>query len=242
MKNFLFSLCLTGACVAFFAQTVSAETGPDTVSVEFTVLGWSGEIKDLGYKTGGSLKPLQIPAYVRSPVFKYAGPATMDLYSMDAPSSDKPKVVGTVTFTPGAKRFTVLIGSNGGGGYVTGAAVDDTDKFPLGHARFCNLTPVKVLMRLNKKNITILEAGKMEIVAPREDQMILVTETAFDRNGTWVRANDDFVGVPPDMQTSVFFLSSTDAHFKSLDGVARAMQMVILRDKPVQTASEKNGG
>jgi len=230
MKPFLLTVCLAFLVLRVQAAAPEDQNDSTIVSVEFTLFGWAGEIQNLAYKQGGRLNRMNIPGYTRSQVYTYTGPARMALYPVrESTKADDPEV-GSVTFATGVKRFTVLIAPQGNG-YLAKAAADDEEHFPFGRARFFNLCPVRVLVRCNQKNGLVLQPGQMEIVSPRADN-ILVTETAFDRNGTWQRANDDFVAVPPDAQTSVFFLQSDDNHFKSIDGFSRSLQMVILREKP----------
>ena len=222
------------AGLAQFAQAQSSgeQASSPVVSVEFTVVGWAGEISNLAYPQGGHLQELKIPAYARSKVYKYTGPAQMGLYLVKAPGvKGETSKVATVAFTDGAKRVTVLIAGENGQ-YQVQAASDDEDHFPMGHARVMNLCPVRVLVRCNQADTLLLQSNQVSMISPRADHL-LVAETAFEKDGEWKRANDDFIPVPADAQTSVFFVLSVADHFKSSDGVTRALQMVILREKPV---------
>ncbi len=209
------------------APAANAEGAPQPmVSVKFTVIGWSGEPSTPAYKQEGKLRSLEMLPFVRSKPYDYNGPAEMELYSPDA----KDEKVGTVVFPVGPKRFTVLIGGQPGH-YQTRVIADDETTFPIGSARVLNLTSTRMLFRYNQAHAITIDAGKHAILRPRED-LQLVAETAFERNGKWRRSNDDFIYVPSDGQTSVFYFENDSSYFKSIDGGSREVQMLILLEKP----------
>ena len=237
MKKTTLIFALIG-CLVGRSLCAQAPENPTIVSTEFTIIGWAGEVPDLAYRQDGKLTKLSVPGFERSPVYKYTGPAKMEFF-MNKPlaakteKSDKPEVetaVATAQFEPGAKRHTVLLAGQEGH-YQARAVVDDESKFPVGHARLFNLCPVRVAVRCNQAKSIVLEPNQNEVVAPRAG-ILLVTETAYELNGKWNRANDDFVPVPADQQTSVFYLISSAKYFSTIDGASRQMQMVILREKP----------
>ena len=160
----------------------------------------------------------------------------MDLYSTEA--GGKPAKVGSVVFPVGPKRFTVLIGGQEGH-YVSRVIADDESDFPTGSARVFNLTPTRMLVRYNQSSTVVIPPGHHEILRPRADFQLL-SETAFERKGKWQRSNDDFIYVPPDGQTSVFYFENDSSYFKSIDGGSRDVQLVSLVEKPAkEEAKEK---
>lgn len=228
-------VCLFGLRLS--AQSSGAEP---LVSTEFTIFGWAGEVTDLAYHHQGKLKAVSVPGFERSPTYKYSGSAKMEFFlnQPDAENTEKKGIkaaVASVRFEPGAKRHTVLL-SGQHGQYQAWAVVDDESAFPLGRARLFNLCPMRVAVRCNRSQSIVLAPNHSELVAPR-DGLLLITETAYELNGAWKRANDDFVPVPPDQQTSVFYLLSNDAYFRTIDGATRQMQMVILRERPADRES-----
>lgn len=236
--RFLLCLLLSSlACGLSRAQTPAADEQP--VTVEFTLVGWAGEITNLAYRQDGGLVPVTVPAYLRSKVYKYAGPARMGFYLKDAPQDPKQgeTPVATVRFEPGVHRYTVLLAGQSGV-YLAQAVADDPDKFPIGQARLFNLCPTRMAIRCNQASTLVLAPKQYVLVKP-EPNHVLVTQAAYETDGGWRKASDDFVPIRPDEQTSIFFLLSEDQRFRSVDGVARAVQMVILRGKP--PASEKPG-
>jgi hypothetical protein len=237
MKALFLTLGLaTGLMQAAQAQSEPEQTGP-SVSTEFTIVGASDAITDLSYRQGGRFQKLTIPAFSRSKIYKYSGPAHMVFYA-NAPSGEKQtseaKTKETpataVTFEEGVPHYTVVI-TGQSGSYQAQAIPDDETKFPVGHARLYNLCPVSVAIRCNQGETIALAPNQNTIVSPRPDNL-LITETAYSQNGTWKRANDDLVPVPTDSQISIFFLQSDSNHFKSVDGITRSLQMVILQEKP----------
>ena len=233
MKTPLFFLTLLACLIGrpLHAQAPAEEPEP-LVSTEFTIIGWAGEVPDLTYREGGKLTKVTVPGFERSPIYKYTGPAKIEFF-LTKPDGVKPEkpdpAVASARFEPGAKRHTVLL-SGQNGVYQARAVVDDESKFPIGHARLFNLCPVRVAVRCNKTQFIVLQPNQSEIVASPAG--LLVTESAYELNGAWKRANDDFVPVPADQQTSVFYLVSDAKYFSTIDGASRQMQMVILREKP----------
>lgn len=228
--------CLTGNPLS--AQNPAEEV---VVSTEFTIIGWAGEVLDLAYRKDGRLVKVAVPGFERSSVYKYTGPAKLEFF-LKKPEADKSKkpgpdvAVASVLLEQGVKRYTVLL-AGGNGSYQARAVVDDEGKFPLGHARLFNLCPMRVAVRCNQAKSIVLEPNQSEVVGPR-DGVVLVTETAYEVNGKWNRANDDFVPVPADQQTSVFYLMSSAKYFGTVDGFSRQMQMFILREKPSDRAKK----
>ena len=234
------------AWVAISGSRVQAEPKPeprDLITTAFTVI-CCGRMDPPAYLQGGHLQSLQLSPFKRSPVYTYTGPAELTLYPPPLPGEKKdavPPNVGTIRFTPGVKRHTVLLfGSEKG--YESRVIVDDQEKFPVGTVRLYNLCPIPVAVRCNQSATIQLAPNQSEIVKPRADQVV-ITESAYQLNGEWIRADDDFIPARPTDQTSVFFLISGDKYFVSTDGVSRQMQMVVLREKPesapTATASAK---
>ncbi|MBW8781422.1 MAG: hypothetical protein JF599_06000 [Verrucomicrobia bacterium] len=237
MKALFLSIGLVTCLIqAAKAQSESETTSP-SVSTEFTIIGASEAIPDLSYRQGGHFQKLTIPAFARSKIYKYSGPAHMGFYS-NTPSSEKQtsdaktkeSLATSVTFEAGVQHYTVII-TGQSGSYQAQAIPDDETSFPVGHARLSNLCPVSVAIRCNQGSTITLAPNQSTIVSPRPDNL-LITETAYSQNGTWKRANDDLVPVPTDSQISIFFLQSDSNHFKSVDGISRSLQMVILQEKP----------
>jgi hypothetical protein len=232
----LFALLALASSLPARGATPDDTTPQQTVSVKFTVVGWSGDTPALAYKQGGTPKHLDIVPFARSKAYEYTGPAGMDLYTTEA--GDKPTKVGSVLFPVGPKRFTVLIGGQPGH-YVSRVIEDDESVFPTGSARVFNLTPTRMIVRYNQASTVVIPPGQHEILRPRADFQ-LVSETAFERRGKWQRSNDDFIYVPPDAQTSVFYFENDSSYFKSIDGGSRDVQLVSLVEKPAkEEAKEK---
>ena len=214
---------------ALSLRSVSAEdtATPSRVSVQFTVVGWNGETLNLAYEQAGKPVVMEVPPFARSKVFTYVGPAKMDLYA--SYGETPPAKVGSVLFPSGSSRFTVLIGGSGGH-YLTRVIMDDYAVFPLGTARVLNLTSSRMLLRYNQAKTVIIASGEDEILRPRADFQF-VAETAFEQGGKWRRSNDDFIHVPADGRTSVFYFESDSSYFKSIDGGSRAVQLLILQEE-----------
>lgn len=230
-----FGLFVLAGCLAVSRAGAQGETPQPVVTVTFTVVGWSGEPAALFYQQAGRHVPFEAPPFTRSKSYRYTGPAQMDIYaSGEAAGKPAPAVkAGTVVFPVGPKRFTVLLGGQNGH-YMSRVIADDEEGFPVGTARVFNLTSTRMLIRYNQKNAAVILAEKNEILRPRPDFQ-LVAETAFERNGQWKRSNDDFIYTPPDSQTSVFYFESDSSYFKSIDGGARDIQLVVLREKPIDS-------
>jgi len=219
------------------AELSGASASGPSATVEFTIIGWAGEVSGLSYRQNGNLHSLQVPAYARSPVYKYSGPAQMGFYVKN-PAAGKPGTssepkempVATVTLDPGVKRYTVLI-AGGDNRYQAQAIADDEDKFPVGRARILNLCPFRLAIRCNQTSTVTLDSRQSAIVSPGADH-VLAAETVYELGGEWKRANSDFIPAPPDRQTSIFLLHSEAKHFRSVDGIGSVLQMFILREKP----------
>ena len=240
MKKNIRIFALIG-CLIGRSLCAQAPEDPSIISTEFTIIGWAGEVPDLAYRQGGKLTKLSVPGFERSPVYKYTGPAKLEFF-INKPAIEKTAAdaaVAMVQLEPGSKRHTVLLAGQDGH-YQARAIVDDESKFPVGHARLFNLCPVRVAVRCNQAKSIVLEPNQNEVVAPL-NSILLVTETAYELNGKWNRANDDFVPVPADQQTSVFYLISSSKYFSTIDGASRQMQMVILREKPEKQPNTTTG-
>lgn len=236
MKPFLLLLGCIGCLQTTFAQAPEEPDSGPFVNTEFTVVGWAGQVSELAYRKNDRLQPIDAPAFERSKVYKYSGPARMGFYLPKDPDA-KPKAdsknaapVATVTLEPGVKRYTVLLAGKNGN-YQAQAIADDEGKFPVGNARVFNLCPMRLAIRCNQANTTTLAPGKWEILSPGADH-VLAAESAYEAKGTWLRANMDYIPVPPEWQTSIFFLLSDASYFKSIDGVGSRVQLIILREKP----------
>ncbi|MBW8780509.1 MAG: DUF4397 domain-containing protein [Verrucomicrobia bacterium] len=247
MKTFLFLLTGCIGCLQLVrAQTPEEPDSGPSVNTEFTLVGWAGQVSELAYRKNGRLQPVNAPAFERSKAYKYSGPARMGFYLPKNPaakpkpdSKDTETPVATVTFEPGVKHYTVLLAEKNSN-YQAQAIADDDGKFPVGSARVFNLCPMRLAIRCNQAGTTTLAPGKWEILNPGADH-VLAAESAYEAKGTWLRANMDYIPVPPEWQTSVFFLLSDANYFKSIDGVGSRVQMIILREKPADREKPHDG-
>src|SRR4051812_48611531 len=96
---------IVGVCIAacsLASLPVGAEeSARPTVSVIFTVVGWTGETVFVAYKNNGKTMPFQVTPFTRSEVYSYTGPAEMEVFTAPR-SSSKPvatiEKIGVVIF------------------------------------------------------------------------------------------------------------------------------------------------
>ncbi|HEY9248428.1 MAG TPA: hypothetical protein VIO38_04825 [Rariglobus sp.] len=210
----------------------AAEPSVPRVSVSFTVVGWGEETRDVAYYQNGKPTKLLIPEVGRSKPYTYAGPQTMSLVRMPAASPDAatatakdappPVPLATVTFDPAVKRNTVLL-------LKTGSRVeaflfsDDEAGFPFGQAMLVNLTPTRLAIRCNAKDIVTLAPRERRLAPGGRAELELDAEVAQERAGQWKRVGRSFLPILPDDQTLVLFLPG--------EGRDGRIRYVILRQK-----------
>lgn len=226
---------LSAACRVFASEVSPQPVVIKQISLVFSVLGWDGEIKNLGYLKNNHLTPLKVSEFTPSAYYSYAGPAKMDLYMTDDRSAsatvdkmeDKP--VGSVVFDPELKRAMVLL-SKTSEGYASVVIPVDRDKFPAGQARFQNLSSKPVSILCNKKTLVTIAPGEVKWVKP-DDKNILDADMAYYDSDRWVKLERNYFPILQTQQTMIFFLKSGSDFFKTANGasVGGDIQVLTLR-------------
>lgn len=234
MRLILLGVLLCTGCSVFATELPVEPVAANSVSVDFSVVGWGGEIKNLAYLNKNRLIRLGVAEFVPSTYYSYAGPAKMDLYRMDdaaVASVDalKDRRVGSVTFDPELKKATVLL-SKMGDGYAAIVIPADTEKFPVGQARLQNLSSKSVSILCNKRTLVTIGPGEVQWVKP-DDKSILDADMAYQESDRWVRFERSYFPVLKTQQTAIFFLKSDSNFFKTANGasVGGGVQVLTLR-------------
>lgn len=148
--------------------TVSAPAAEATVSVEFSVVAWQTDVSTLRYSTTAVVAPLESSS--RSAVYAYAGPPTLRFYplstDLSSPTGKPPAAIGSVTFPPGATRFTLLAMSKGGGRYQLQALPEDGELLPTGFVRLHNFTGTKLRVTYDKDHAVQIPPAESAYIRP----------------------------------------------------------------------------
>ncbi len=245
-------------CLGLVTTLRAVEEPPKpSVSLTFSVVSWGEAISDLYYKSGGTLKKIDAPAFEPSASIQYTGPAELVFYTRQLPTSDaaldssespgtKPKPgkareteAGRVLLPTDETYVTILLAPTNPGRYQGFVIPGDPTKFPFGQAKLINIHNQPLAIKFNRSGAVLLKPNESKVVAPSADSS-LVIEVAAYKDNKWKRLLDNRFKLNEDEQAMVIFSGGDYKFFRTLAGnVESEVHVTVLRQKKDKSASEK---
>jgi hypothetical protein len=221
------------------AQTLAADS-QETRTLEFTLLGWEGATPEFTFTAGGHPERIWAPAFARSRVVKYSGPATLVFKFGGATAPGAEPATANVYLPAGSKRVTLLATKIAGNHYGIMAFPDDADDYPADHARILNLTSETLALNYNLNATQQIAPGKALVIPGEKERVIL--KVAHVVNGSWNLASEAVLGLASGQRLGVILALSDASIFKLkyADGSSRSqhnIQVFSLPPWPVEPVS-----
>lgn len=226
---------------ALFLSLVSihaalAQTPPEPrVQVEFSSVCAGAPISDLVFSSEGKRQPHAVPAYRRSAMHTYAGPATLEFTEplpADAPPDAKPRIT-RVTLPVNTPRVLLLWHRAADGTLSARALSEDPSTFLPGRARLFNATPFRIAVK-TAAEVVHLAPGEFAERGGDGKRFILQIAYRYEQDGTWRSAGNNVFTLGPTTRQTIFFLSGEADYFKLINSsgssLTSGVQMFSLQD------------
>jgi hypothetical protein len=213
------------------AQTSTADP-KEIRTLEFTLLGWEGATPEFTVTIGGRPETISAPAFARSRVVKYSGPATLVFKLGGATAPGAEPATASVYLPAGSKRVTLLASKIAGKRYAIMAFPDDADDYPANHARILNLTSETLALNYNLTATEQIPAGKALVIPGDKERVILKVAHVVD--GSWNLASEAVLGLAPGQRLGVILALSDASIFKLkyADGSSRSQNNIQVFSLP----------
>ncbi len=206
-----------------------------TVNVEFSSVSWGQPIQALAFSSGGQRQTHEVPAYRRSLLQNYAGPATLEFTEPlpeDAPPDARPRVA-RVTLPTDTPRVILLWHRGADGALIARALSEDPSGFAPGRARLFNATSYRLAIKTGGE---ILELAPGEFVDRGGDgkKFFLQIAYQYELDGKWRSAGNNVFALGPTKRQTIFFLSGEADYFKLINSsgasLTSGVQMFSIED------------
>lgn len=235
MRTSILTFIIFATCSAILAQE---EKG---VSVAFSLVGWGKAIDSIKYGNGGKLEEINdVPLFQKSKPQKYKGTPNISFFlpTPEVDAEGKPIPAAVASIPANAKRVLILLVPEGDTRYRAIVIADDIGAIPGGKALLINLCGKPLAVRTNKTDSFLLEDTKTKLVSPTKGSLTLQMELGVKKLDEWFKVESNFLPLPDNYQTLVFFLQSQSEYFSNIDGnITKPIQIVVLRE-PVEKAAE----
>jgi hypothetical protein len=211
---FLYALALMVGSVRLCAESQSIADSED-VSVEFSLFAWKTDLPRLSYSSSPEIDIDQLESSTRSEVQHYSGPANLSFYldgggsrfprrlQSGRSSSRSGKLFSSVTFPPGATRFTVLVIKEDGNHYRMYPIAEDGELLPSQFIKLHNFTDYDLSITYNEGDGVQLASHSTAYI--RLDQSAVVMYVSREEDGKWRRVFNSVVELNEQSRANVIF-------------------------------------
>jgi hypothetical protein len=211
---FLYALALMSSSVRLPAEA-ELITDAEDVSIEFSLLAWKTDLPRLSYSSSSEFKIEALESSTRSELQHYSGPADLSFH-LDAGgsrfssrlqtsrnSSSEGRVFSSVTFPPGATRFTVLVIKEDRNHYRMYPIAEDGELLPSQFIKLHNFTEYDLAITYNEGDGVQLASHSTAYI--RLDQTAVVLYVAREEEGQWRRVFNSVVELNEQLRANVIF-------------------------------------
>lgn len=224
-------------CLALWSPLApAAEPLPEPrVQVEFSSVCWGQPIDNLTFSSSGKKQTHSVPAYRRSAMGTYAGPATLEFTEplpADAAPDAKPRIT-RVTLPTSTPRVILLWMRAADGTLAARAVSEDPSSFPLGRARLFNATNYQIAVKTGRE-VLDLAPGQFTERGGDGKRFILQIAYRFEKEGKWFSAGNNVFALNPNTRRTIFFVADGADYFKLINSsgasATSGVQMFSIED------------
>lgn len=189
----------------FFGGLLPAQTpapAAPSVNVQFSLCAWRTPTPELFF--GERQKVEKLEPFDRAQVQAYAGPATLSFFTKTPkPSPDKapPAPNATVTFPPGATKFTLITTPAGGGNYQMFVVPEDDAGVAPPAIRLYNFSASRVLVVYDERSRVEIAPAASVVLKPQGAATVIHVAGWLD--GKWRRLFNNVIELNPSGRQNV---------------------------------------
>jgi hypothetical protein len=245
LRPLLTALGLVLAVTTLLAQTPVPAAAEPTVTVKFRVVTWqSGSPAGFTYQYNNkSIAVTELYDDTRSKTYDYSGPATLYLYPIAPPVTEKPTTalpespqpIARISIPTGIRYPLFLLVPNPSGPepYRTVVFDDSPESFPFQSYFLVNYNSRRVAASIAESRI-IIEPAQSHLVISKDQSLNLKLGVSLDENGGWKLVFNDYFPNWPELRTVVFIIDDIRTTHPKL--VIRT----LLENKAVWESAQKN--
>lgn len=237
--------CVTTVPASAADSAVSPEKN---ITVQWRAVAFEKDLTDLCVRSGGRELSVFVPAYSISNEYRYTGPNPVIFYRKtpspdsegleSSPSPSRPQTssaplppAASVTIDPTWRNALIFMFPKADGTLITQAVRNDQDNFKPGWIRIYNLTNQQLLLRIDKKDLSIGAGQELQVKPADESGQISIRYGM--RKGSdvfWMGSN--FFSVTESGRTTVILTRTDSVYFRPVGSDGE-----VYPPKPIQVFS-----